>query len=67
MADREAFWRRQFALWKKSGLSITAYCRKKGLTESGFRLWQRAVKARNRRNKNLSHSRLGAARAGRSR
>ena len=48
MAEREAYWRLQFAQWLRSGLSIRSFCRKHGHFEPGFRLWLRAVSANDR-------------------
>jgi hypothetical protein len=49
MADREAYWLLQLALWRNSGLSIRAHCRKEKLFEAGFRLWQRRIFGSRRR------------------
>jgi hypothetical protein len=43
-AEREAFWHRQFDDWQQSGLTITAFCRQRGLTESAFHLWKRELR-----------------------
>lgn len=43
-AEREALWRRQFDDWQRSGQTITAFCRERGLTESAFHLWKRQLR-----------------------
>jgi hypothetical protein len=43
-AEREAFWRRQFDDWRRSGQTITAFCRDRDLTESAFHLWKRELR-----------------------
>ena len=39
-SDRETFWRATLADWKRSGLSITAYCHQHRLCKSNFHRWK---------------------------
>jgi hypothetical protein len=39
-SDREAFWRQILADWKRSGLSISAYCQQQQLCLSNFHRWK---------------------------
>ena len=39
-SDREAFWQNTLAHWKRSGLSISAYCRQHTLAHSSFHRWK---------------------------
>lgn len=39
-SDREAFWRDTLANWKRSGLSISAFCRQHALNLSSFHHWK---------------------------
>ncbi len=57
-AEREAFWRRQFDNWQRSGQTITAFYREHGLTESAFHLWKREL----RLHKGPGHSTTNARR-----
>jgi transposase len=38
--DREAFWRDTLTHWKRSGLSITQFCRQRRLNLSNFHRWK---------------------------
>jgi hypothetical protein len=41
--DRERRWRRFLAVQARSGLSVRAYCREKGLPEASFYYWRREI------------------------
>ena len=43
---KEAFWRRAVAGQSRSGLSVKAWCRKQGLSESSFYWWRRELARR---------------------
>jgi hypothetical protein len=40
---KEAYWRKQLALWQQSGLSIRAFCREHGVVETSFYAWRREL------------------------
>jgi hypothetical protein len=40
---KENYWRRQLALWQKSGLSIRAFCKEHGVVEASFYTWRREL------------------------
>ena len=42
-AAKERFWRDMFAWQSTSGLSVRAFCRREGLTESAFHAWRRTI------------------------
>lgn len=42
-SERAAFWRRHLDSQSASGLSIRAYCREHGLTESSFYQWRKRL------------------------
>ena len=41
--DRESYWRTVLACWRRSGLSVRAFCRAEGLCEPTFYLWRRKL------------------------
>jgi transposase-like protein len=43
---RERSWRETILDWQASGLSIRAYCRLHGLTETAFHYWRRELRRR---------------------
>jgi hypothetical protein len=43
---KERFWRRALRQWRRSGLSVRAYCAEHGLTEPSFYAWRRIVAQR---------------------
>ena len=43
---REVFWRGALAKFSAGGLSIRAFCRREGLTESAFYAWRRELRLR---------------------
>src|ERR1700733_6463413 len=43
---KEQFWRRTFRQWRRSGLSVRAYCAEHGLAEPSFYAWRRIVAER---------------------
>ena len=43
---KERFWRRTLRLWRRSGLSVRAFCAEHGLTESSFYSWRRIIAER---------------------
>jgi hypothetical protein len=45
---KEAFWRKQIADWKKSGLSKRAFCIQHVLSQSSFNAWCREIGIRDR-------------------
>ena len=40
---REPHWRRVLARWRRSGLSVRAFCRAEGISEPSFYLWRRKL------------------------
>jgi transposase len=40
---REPRWRRVLARWRRSGLSVRAFCRAEGISEPSFYLWRRKL------------------------
>jgi hypothetical protein len=44
-ANRVAFWRDTLADWKRSGLSVTSYCRRHQLSASTFHRWKTLLAA----------------------
>src|SRR3954466_10396588 len=40
---REPYWRRVLARWKRSGLSVRAFCRAEGVNEPKFYWWRREL------------------------
>ena len=45
----ERLWRRRLAHWRRSGLSVRAYCAAHGLTEPNFYAWRRELRRRDAR------------------
>lgn len=45
---KEAFWRGALAKFAASGLTIRAFCRREGLSESAFYFWRRELAVRQR-------------------
>jgi len=45
-SDCEAFWRRSMAEFRKSGLTIRAFCQRWKLHESAFYFWRRTIQER---------------------
>jgi transposase-like protein len=43
---REQQWRERVADWQTSGLSVRAFCRRRGLAEPTFHYWKRELQAR---------------------
>ncbi len=43
---KERFWRRTLRQWRRSGLSVRAFCLQCGLTEPSFYAWRRIVAER---------------------
>ena len=43
---KERFWRRALRQWRRSGLSVRAYCAEHGLTEALFYAWRRVIAER---------------------
>jgi hypothetical protein len=46
---REQHWRGVFSDWKASGLSISAFCRNRDVSEASFYYWRRELGGRGRR------------------
>jgi transposase-like protein len=44
--DKERFWRRMVRVWRRSGLSIRAFCAEHDLAEPSFYAWRRIVAQR---------------------
>ena len=44
--ERERFWREAVAGHRKSGLSVRAFCRQRGLNEPNFYAWRRTLDER---------------------
>src|SRR5947209_5838344 len=40
---REPYWRRVLARWRRSGLSVRAFCRAEGVNEPRFYWWRRKL------------------------
>jgi transposase len=40
---REPHWRRVLARWRRSGLSVRAFCRAEGISEPSFYVWRRKL------------------------
>ena len=40
---RESHWRQVLARWRRSGLSVRAFCRAEGISEPSFYLWRRRL------------------------
>lgn len=40
---REPHWRRVLARWRRSGLSVRAFCRAEGISEPAFYVWRRKL------------------------
>jgi hypothetical protein len=47
-AAKERMWRRHVAHWRRSGLSVRAYCASEGLSEPSFYNWRRTLATRDR-------------------
>lgn len=45
-AGKERFWRIQLRQWRKSGLSVRAFCEVQGLAEPSFYFWRRTLAQR---------------------
>ena len=43
---KEKFWRRMLRVWRRSGLSVRAFCAEHGITEASFYAWRRIVAER---------------------
>jgi transposase-like protein len=46
--NREQYWCEAVAGWKKSGQTIAAYCRARGLGQASFYAWRRQLARRDR-------------------
>ena len=46
--SRERYWREAIVGWKKSGQTIAAYCRARGLGQASFYAWRRQFARRDR-------------------
>lgn len=40
MLGRETYWRLVLARWRRSGVSVRAFCRAEGVSEPSFYLWR---------------------------
>jgi transposase len=45
-ARKEQQWRRWILQWRRSGLSVRAFCARHGLTQASFYLWRRELQRR---------------------
>lgn len=45
MSDKASKWHGHQAAWRDSGMSVAAYCRRHGLSYSGWMYWQRRLGA----------------------
>jgi transposase len=43
---KERFWRARVEQWRRSGLSVRAFCRERGLLEPNFYAWRRTLAVR---------------------
>jgi transposase-like protein len=41
--SKEQFWRRMLRQWRRSGLSVRAFCQQHDLTEANFYAWRRTL------------------------
>ena len=41
--DRESYWRTVLARWRRSELSVRAFCRAEGVSEPNFYVWRRKL------------------------
>jgi transposase len=46
---KERLWRQHLAAWRRSGLSVRAFCAAQGLSEPSFYSWRRMLTQRDRR------------------
>ena len=46
---KERFWRRMMRQWRRSGLSVRAFCAEHGLSEPSFYNWRRTIAERDER------------------
>ena len=44
--QREQFWREAMASWRKSGMSVRAFCARRALSEPSFYFWRRELRER---------------------
>lgn len=47
-SDKEFYWRTKISEWKKSGLSIRAFCHQHDIVETSFYAWRREIAIRDR-------------------
>lgn len=45
-ASKEQFWRQTIQLWRQSGLSVRAFCQRRGLAAANFYAWRRTLNRR---------------------
>ncbi len=46
--EKEKYWREHVSLWRKSGLSVRAYCQQYNVIETSFYAWRRELSIRDR-------------------
>ena len=46
---RERQWRKRLARWKASGLKVSAFCEREGVTPTAFAHWRKEIAARDSR------------------
>lgn len=53
--DKENFWRSEIDLWKVSGLSVSEFCKRHGISDGSFRSWRREISIRDRETSSSSN------------
>ena len=46
---RERLWRKRLSWWKASGLKVSEFCKRKGVTPTAFAHWRKEIAARDAR------------------
>lgn len=59
-SDKELYWRTKISEWKKSGLSIRAFCQKHEIVETSFYAWRREIAIRDREASRMNVSSIDA-------
>src|ERR1022692_1414044 len=58
---KERFWRRTLRQWRRSGLSVRAFCGEHGLAEASFYAWRRIIAERDREGSRVAGGHRDAA------
>lgn len=53
--EKESFWKKQLDLWQKSGLSVRAFCKERGIVETSFYAWRRELIIRARESGSIDY------------